>query len=72
MTVHPGDGAESQLLRRAATVALTAAGTDEAWRWQETFGLPASRRRFLRTLTALRAAHKGLPPGSDHPPESHQ
>ncbi len=72
MTVHPGDGAESQLLRRAATVALTAAGTDEVWRWQETFGLPASRRRFLRTLTALRAAHKGLPPGGDHPPESHQ
>lgn len=72
MTVHPGDGAESQLLRRAATVALTAAATDEAWRWQETFGLPASRRRFLRTLTALRAAHKGLPPGGDHPPESHQ
>ena len=67
MTVHPGDGVESQFLRWA----VTAAGPDAAWRWQETFGLPGSRRRFLRTLTALRAA-AAAPTGGDQPPDSHQ
>lgn len=44
-TVHPGDGVRSQFLRWA----VTAPGERAAWRWQETFGLPDSRRRFLRT-----------------------
>jgi hypothetical protein len=71
-TVHPGDGVRSQFLRWAVTVA----GPDapprphESGRWQETFGLPASRRRFLRTLTALRAATAARP--ADQPPDSHQ
>jgi len=67
MTVHPGDGVRSQFLRWA----VTAAGPSGTWRWQETFGLPASRRRFLRTLRALRAAQAALPPG-DQPSDSHQ
>lgn len=67
MTVHPGDGVESQFLRWA----VTAAGPEVTWRWQETFGLPAGRRRFLRTLTALRAAMTA-PPAGDQPPDSHQ
>lgn len=67
MTVHPGDGVESQFLRWA----VTAAGPDGTWRWQETFGLPGSRRRFLRTLAALRAAAAALP-DAGQPPESHQ
>ncbi|WUI03693.1 hypothetical protein OHR68_18400 [Spirillospora sp. NBC_00431] len=66
-TVHPGDGVRSQFLRWA----VTAAGQDETWRWQETFGLAASRRRFLRTLQALRGA-ASVPPGADAPPDSHQ
>ncbi|MEU5883977.1 HIT domain-containing protein [Spirillospora sp. NPDC047279] len=48
-TVHPGDGVPSQFLRWAATVALA----EGPWRWQETFGLPGSRARFLRTVRAL-------------------
>jgi diadenosine tetraphosphate (Ap4A) HIT family hydrolase len=68
MTVHPGDGVRSQFLRWA----VTATGPDEAtWRWQETFGLPGSRRRFLRTLSALRAARAGPPP-EDQGSDSHQ
>ncbi|MFI0487160.1 HIT family protein [Actinomadura sp. 9N215] len=66
-TVHPGDGVRSQFLRWA----VTAAGQDETWRWQETFGLPSSRRRFFRTLQALRGATTALP-DADAPPESHQ
>ncbi|MGH3243889.1 MAG: HIT family protein [Spirillospora sp.] len=65
-TVHPGDGVRSQFLRWA----VTTAGQDESWRWQETFGLPASRRLFVRTLQALRGA--AAPPDSDAPPDSHQ
>jgi hypothetical protein len=49
-TVHPGDGVPSQFLRRAAS------GDGRTWRWQESFGLPGSRRRFLHTLGDLRAA----------------
>ncbi|MFG2090767.1 MULTISPECIES: HIT family protein [unclassified Spirillospora] len=70
-TVHPGDGVPSQFLRWA----VTAAGRDETWRWQETFGLPGSRRRFLRTLQALRAAMAALGEGvpeDGHGPDSHQ
>ncbi|TDC57622.1 HIT domain-containing protein [Actinomadura sp. KC345] len=70
-TVHPGDGVRSQFLRWA----VTAGAGDETWRWQETFGLPGSRRRFLRTLRALRAAvgpeAEAVPRGG-HVPESHQ
>ncbi|MFD0686309.1 HIT family protein [Actinomadura fibrosa] len=51
-TVHPGDGVRSQFLRWAVTVT----GPGGTWRWQETFGLPESRRRFLRTVQALRLA----------------
>ncbi|SNT09837.1 Diadenosine tetraphosphate (Ap4A) hydrolase [Actinomadura meyerae] len=75
MTVHPGDGAESQLLRRAAATALAGGAAGRAWRWQETFGLPAGRRRFLRTLTTLRAVltePPPAPPDGGQPPESHQ
>ncbi|TDD76850.1 hypothetical protein E1293_26150 [Actinomadura darangshiensis] len=66
-TVHPGDGVRSQFLRWA----VTATRHDRTWRWQETFGLPGSRRRFLRTLTAMRAAAAALP-DADQPPDSHQ
>lgn len=65
-TVHPGDGVPSQFLRWA----VTAAGRPETWRWQETFGLPPSRRRFLRTLHALRDA--AAADGGPHPSDSHQ
>lgn len=77
MTVHPGDGVRSQFLRWA----VASAGPDGTWRWQEAFGLPGSRRRFLRTLTALRAALAALPSGDqfygdqtsdEPPPDSHQ
>ncbi|MEU8306465.1 HIT domain-containing protein [Actinomadura sp. NPDC048955] len=66
-TVHPGDGVRSQFLRWA----VAAGGAGPAWRWQETFGLPASRGRFLRTLRAMRAAADALP-GAVQPPDSHQ
>lgn len=66
-TVHPGDGVRSQFLRWAVT---TADGSGGAWRWQETFGLPRIRRRFLRTLRALRSAAGG--PDTAQDPESHQ
>ncbi|GAA3986064.1 hypothetical protein GCM10023085_80220 [Actinomadura viridis] len=62
VTVHPGEGVPSQYLRWAAKKALGAqqgAAHDpetQSWRWQEVFGLPASRARFLRTLERLRAA----------------
>ncbi|WP_433323921.1 HIT family protein [Spirillospora sp. CA-294931] len=51
--VYPGDGVPSQFLRWAVSVAL---GHEPGvpWRWQETFGLPGSRARFMRTLLALR------------------
>ena len=56
-TVHPGDGVPSQYLRGAALLALDGgAGKGRSWRWQESFCLPESRDRFLRTLTDLRAA----------------
>jgi diadenosine tetraphosphate (Ap4A) HIT family hydrolase len=75
-TVHPGDGVPGQFLRQAAALALHPGNGPprEAWRWQETFGLPESRRRFLRTLDALRraAAALGDPPGPDQPDASHQ
>ncbi|RFS81092.1 hypothetical protein D0T12_33555 [Actinomadura spongiicola] len=64
-TVHPGDGVRSQFLRWA----VTATRQDETWRWQETFGLPESRRRFFRTLQALRAAT--APPDEDQLSDSH-
>jgi diadenosine tetraphosphate (Ap4A) HIT family hydrolase len=66
-TVHPGDGVRSQFLRWA----VKAPGENTAWRWQETFGLPGSRRRFLRTLAAMRGAAAALP-DAVQPPESHQ
>ncbi|NDU72642.1 hypothetical protein GWI34_08380 [Actinomadura sp. DSM 109109] len=66
-TVHPGDGVRSQFLRWA----VAAADPAPTWRWQETFGLPASRRRFLRTLRAMRAA-AAAPQGQSRPPDSHQ
>ncbi|GAA4241169.1 hypothetical protein GCM10022254_68920 [Actinomadura meridiana] len=63
-TVHPGDGVQSQFLRWA----VTAAGRDSTWRWQESFGLPASRSRFLHTLEDLRAASSAQ--GEDQLPDS--
>ncbi|MES9541225.1 hypothetical protein [Actinomadura sp. NPDC000600] len=66
-TVHPGDGVRSQFLRWA----VASTGPERAWRWQETFGLPASRRRFLRTLRAMRTAAAALP-DTAQPPDSHQ
>ncbi|GAA2163245.1 HIT family protein [Actinomadura napierensis] len=78
-TVHPGDGVRGQFLRWAVTVALhgeTAGNAVPAmaWRWQETFGLPDSRRRFLRTVRAMRRAAAALdrPPDDDHRDDSHQ
>ncbi|MEV3926395.1 HIT family protein [Actinomadura coerulea] len=65
-TVHPGDGVPSQFLRWA----VASADPGRAWRWQETFGLPTTRRRFLRTLRAMRGA--AALPGTDQPPDSHQ
>ncbi|MBT2213996.1 HIT family protein [Actinomadura sp. NEAU-AAG7] len=52
-TVHAGDGVPSQFLRWAFTAAT---GSGGPWRWQETFGLPAGRRRFLRTVRDMRRA----------------
>lgn len=51
-TVYPVEAPRSQVLRWAA---LTAVAPDAApvWRWQEVFGLPTSRARFLDTLGAL-------------------
>ncbi|TYB39373.1 HIT family protein [Actinomadura chibensis] len=69
-TVHPGDGVRSQFLRWAVTAAGRPGG---AWRWQETFGLPASRRRFLLTLRSLRAAVEDEPlSGAPQSSDSHQ
>ncbi|WP_157431077.1 hypothetical protein [Actinomadura macra] len=51
-TVHPGDGVRSQFLRWA----VAAARPGEPWRWQETFGLPESKHRFLRTVQGMRRA----------------
>lgn len=65
-TVHPGDGVRSQFLRWA----VTAAGPAGTWRWQETFGLPASRRRFLRTLRSLRAAQAAAQGVGEEEPQS--
>ncbi|MFF5264102.1 HIT family protein [Actinomadura viridis] len=69
VTVHPGEGVPSQYLRWVAKKALGLHGgtpgarqgaaydpEPQIWRWQEQFGLPASRARFLRTLERLRAA----------------
>ncbi|WP_131736767.1 HIT family protein [Actinomadura roseirufa] len=71
-TVHPGDGVRSQFLRWA----VTAAGTRRAWRWQESFGLPDSRERFLRTVRTLRRALPAAPPagaaGDAQRADSHQ
>ncbi|XVQ07956.1 HIT family protein [Spirillospora sp. CA-255316] len=57
-TVHPGEGVPSQYLRGVALHALDgdAEEEDRSWRWQESFCLPGSRARFLRTLEDLRAA----------------
>lgn len=66
-TVHPGDGVRSQFLRWA----VTASQRDLTWRWQESFGLPASRRRFLRTLRALSAAASARL-DEDQLPDSHR
>jgi diadenosine tetraphosphate (Ap4A) HIT family hydrolase len=79
-TVHPGDGVRGQFLRWAVTAALDdapARGTAPAggaWRWQETFGLPESRRRFMRTLRTLRRAVAALdgPSPRDQRDDSHQ
>ncbi|MFC5746687.1 HIT family protein [Actinomadura rugatobispora] len=56
-TVHPADGVPSQYLRGVAMRVLEGdAGEERSWRWQESFGLPESRARFLRTLEDLRTA----------------
>lgn len=57
-TVYPVEVAMPQVLRWAA---LAAAGPGEpaVWRWQELFGLPDSRNRFLSTLDALLPAAAG-------------
>ncbi|MEV5575899.1 hypothetical protein AB0L06_38175 [Spirillospora sp. NPDC052269] len=52
-TVHPGDGAPGQYLRRAAANALRRPGP---WRWQEVFASPESKARFHDTLDVLRTA----------------
>ncbi|MGH3391609.1 MAG: HIT family protein [Actinomadura sp.] len=56
-----------QFLRLAAVTAFGTrrgaglrVGTEVAWRWQETFGESASRRRFLATLDALLPAAERL------------
>ncbi|GAA4129431.1 hypothetical protein [Actinomadura keratinilytica] len=57
--MYPADGVPRQYLRWAAAVALgrrTGGTAPDVWRWQEMFGLPDSRARFLRTLDAMRAA----------------
>lgn len=49
---YPGDGAPGQFLRWAAATAIE--GSPPAvWRWQEMFGQPPSRTRFLITLADL-------------------
>ncbi|GAA2445145.1 hypothetical protein GCM10010191_72400 [Actinomadura vinacea] len=55
-TVHPGEGVQSQYMRWAAKLTLEPEADGLPWRWQESFGLPDSRTRFLRTLGGLRAA----------------
>jgi len=62
----------TQFLRNAAVVAV--AGEDARrqptqWRWQETCGLPVSKRRFVRTLERLRPLSDMAQP---HATESHQ
>lgn len=79
-TVHPGDGVRGQFLRWAVAAALDGGPERETalaggtWRWQQTFGLPDSRRRFLRTLRALRRAVSALdgPSPRDQRDDSHQ
>ncbi len=58
-TVYPVEAPRSQVLRWAA---LTAMGSASApvWRWQELFGLPESRGRFLSMLDALLPGADGL------------
>ena len=52
---YPAGDVPGQFLRRAAATAF--AGTDvtasREWRWQEMFGLPGSRDRFIGTLHTL-------------------
>ncbi|WP_329520399.1 HIT family protein [Spirillospora sp. NBC_01491] len=73
VTLHPGEGVPSQFLRWAAATALLddsvahKDGSVRAWRWQETFGLPESKRSFQRTLDALRSALR-----EDQRTDSHQ
>jgi diadenosine tetraphosphate (Ap4A) HIT family hydrolase len=54
--LYAAEDLPGQFLRRAAVTALD--GWPEpppstAWRWQEMFGLPGNRRRFLATLETL-------------------
>lgn len=51
--IYPGERAPGQFLRWAAATALDGRPA-RVWRWQELFGLPGSRARFLRTLGDLR------------------
>lgn len=62
--VYPVDRPRAQVLRWAALAAGApggATGPAPAWRWQESFGLPESRRRFLATLGALLPAADRTP-----------
>ncbi|TDD71440.1 HIT family protein [Actinomadura rubrisoli] len=47
------------------------AGRGGIWRWQEMFGLPESRSRFLRTVQAVRRAMATVP-GDGQRADSHQ
>ncbi len=58
-TVYPVEAPRSQVLRWAALTAVES-GTAPVWRWQEVFGLPANRDRFLSTLGRLLPAADGL------------
>ncbi|GAA2090557.1 hypothetical protein [Actinomadura alba] len=52
--VYPAEELPGQFLRWAAVTATAPGGPGPlVWRWQEMFGLPDSRRRFLATLRTL-------------------
>jgi diadenosine tetraphosphate (Ap4A) HIT family hydrolase len=70
--IYAAEDVPGQFLRWAAATAALGGGPGrraQVWRWQETFGTPGNRRRFLATLETMLSVAE---PAAQRPRDNHQ